>query len=609
MSQGYLKIILRTANQALPIQNENVYVKIQKPSLEQGSQTSGNAVDQTYYDYRLITNSSGETTAIVVETPDKSISLNEYSDELPYALASVYTDVAGYYPVRITGIQIFPGEISDLPIELTPISMDYNAVQRGIIQYDIPPSVLLTTTEKLQDTNQVPVEPFVQSSVVIPESISVHLGTPSSNARNVYVPFVDYIKNVASSEIYPTWNEEALRANILAIISLTLNRIYTEWYPSQGYDFDITSSTAYDQSFVPGRNIFENISKIVDEIFNNYIVREGFENPLFASYCDGIQVNCAGLKQWGTETLAQQGNTAINILKNYYGDDILIETAEQIDGNISSYPGYPLMLGSQGPEVEFIRRQLFRISENYPLIPRINPLLTTFDSSLDTAVRTFQEIFGLTVDGIVGKATWYRISYIYSSVLKLAELSGAGEAGDIPENPPEVELGVGDTGNDVALLQIMLGYIGLFYDSISSPALDGAFGSNTERAVREFQQYFGLDVTGRVTASDWEKLYEVYNNVLVAVTPDAGAQSYPGNPLSIGSRGENVRLMQEYLNAILYDNQPQQGLTVDGIYGQATANAVRAFQSRYYLPQTGVIDDSTWFQIVEAYNFITRQGI
>jgi len=398
-----------------------------------------------------------------------------------------------------------------------------------------------------------------------------------------------------------------LRANIIAIVSLTLNRIYTEWYPSRGYDFDITNSTRFDQSFVKGRNYFDNISRITDELFDTYISRPDVISPLFASYCDGRRVNCDGLLQWGSENLANNGYSALNILKYYYGNNIELNTATDVE-NTASYPGYPLSLGSEGFEVEEIRRQLYRIADNYPLIPKINPVLRIFDSALDSAVRTFQEIFGLTVDGIVGKATWYKISYVYASVTRLAELSGEGETGGIPEEIPNESLQNGDRGRTVALLQFILGYVGLFYPEIRSPSLDGIYGAGTEQAVRDFQTYFGLPVTGRISAADWQRLYEVYENVLERVTPSLGEQIYPGNPLSNGSRGENVLLIQNYLNTIsdVYTTIPK--IDADGIYGSATANAVREFQRRFYLDVTGRVDAVTWGQIIEVYNFITRNG-
>ncbi len=603
MFQGYLKIVLQTAEGAVPVPGESVYVKTDNVSSEGGS-----PVDSQNFTYRLTTDASGATQVISVEAPDPAISLNQYDSEMPYSLVDVFTAVQGYYPVRILSVPVYANQVADLPINLTPLSVGYEGTTGGVIVYEIPPNALLTTVER--DPSSFPenvAENLVAGEVSIPEYVAVHLGPPRSNAENVYVSFPDYIKNVASSEIFPTWQEETLRANILAIISLTLNRIFTEWYRSQGYDFDITNSTQFDQSFVPGRNVFENISQLVDELFNTYVVRSGFVSPLFTSYCDGRRTTCSGMSQWGSENLGAQGFSALNILKNYYGDDIELRTTTNISGVTESYPGYPLSLGSEGPEVEWIRRQLYRISFNYPLIPRINPALRVFDSGLDSAVRTFQEIFNLTVDGIVGKATWYRISYVYASVIKLAELSGEGETGGLPIDPPTETVQRGDEDVAVARLQFLLGYISLFYPGITSPALDGIFGQGTEQSVREFQQRFGLTVTGVVTAEDWEKLYEVYNSVLETVTPTLGEQSYPGTPLRRGSRGDYVRLMQTYLNRIsdVYPVVPK--IEADGVFGSATENAVRAFQRRFFIQPTGVIDAVTWGQIVEVYNFITRQ--
>lgn len=610
MFQGYLKVMLQIADGAVPISGESVYVKTQ--GFTQNDDMGFNSsfsVDERNYDYRLTTDASGTTQTVAIEAPDPAMSQNEFDNSIPYSVVDIYTNVPGYYPVRILNAQIYANQISVLPIRLTPLSKDYTNAQGGTIVYAIPPNALLTTEvrEHMSFPEDV-AESLVVGEVTIPEYVTVHLGRPNQAAENVYVSFPDYVKNVASSEIFPTWPEETLRANILAIVSLTLNRIFTEWYPSQGYDFDITNSTQFDQSFVPGRNIFENISRLVDELFNTYIVRIGYISPLFAAYCDGRRTTCNGMLQWGSERLGSQGYTALAILKYYYGNDIELQTTDNISDITRSYPGYPLSLGAEGPEVEWIRRQLYRISFNYPLIPRINPVLRVFDSGLDSAVRTFQEIFDLAVDGIVGKATWYRISYVYSSILKLGELTSGGETGGIPTDPPTETVQRGNTSRAVARLQFILAYISLFYTNISTPALDGIFGAGTEASVRQFQEYFGLPVTGIVTAQDWQRLYEVYNSVLETVAPSLGEQGYPGTPLRRGSRGDSVRLIQTYLNTIsdTYPIIPK--IEADGVFGQATENAVRAFQQRFFIQPTGVVDAATWGQIVEEYNFLTRQN-
>ena len=251
---------------------------------------------------------------------------------------------------------------------------------------------------------------------VVPEYITVHLGPPDQTAENVTVPFTDYIKNVASSEIYPTWPESALRANILAQISVALNRVYTEYYRGRGYDFDITSSTRYDQAYVPGRSTFENIDRLVDDSFNDYIVRQGNVEPLYAQFCDGVRTQCPGLSQWGSVDLAEQGLTPYEILQRYFGDNINIVFNAPVGDGTPSYPGRPLTRGSVGEDVRTIQQQLERIRRNYPAIPRITEISNVFDQETEDAVRAFQRIFNLEEDGIVGKATWYKIKMIYNGV-------------------------------------------------------------------------------------------------------------------------------------------------------------------------------------------------
>lgn len=607
MYQGYLRAVLTTAYGALPSENQAVYIKVRP--MNENDNAGYSPVSPENFTYRLTTDSSGTTGTVSVMTPSIALSENEFAEGVPYSLADIYADVPGYFPVRVEGVQVFPNNLSVIPINLTPVTAEYTGTQNGVIVYTIPESPLRLNEERnIIGFSETAASPQILTEVVIPEYITVHLGRPSSNAENVQVPFPEYIKNVASSEIYPTWTEETLKANILAIISLTLNRIYSEWYPSQGYSFDITNSTQFDQSYVPGRNIFDNISKLTDELFTTYITRTGFENPLFATYCDGRTTTCNGLLQWGSENLGMQGYTALEILKYYYGNNIETVTTDNVGVTDDSYPGYPLSLGSEGPEVETLRRQLYRISFNYPLIPRVNPILRTFDSSVDSAVRTFQSIFDLDVDGIVGRATWYKISYVYSSIIRLAELTASGEAASIPATAPDIQLIRGDSGRFVALAQFMLSYISLFYDGISSAGLDGIFGAVTESAVRNFQSAFGLPVTGIITSEDWEKIFEVYNEVLETVTPSLGEQAYPGEPLRRGSSGEAVRLMQEYLNRIAVNYPVIPTIEADGVFGPATEQAVEAFQRRFFLEPTGVIDAITWGLIAGTYNFVVNES-
>lgn len=595
MSQGYLSIETRVADGGIPIEGARVYII---PS------SSGSTVSDTYYNYYLLTDSSGNTGFVRFETPDTSMSNNINNTQVPYSMVDVYVDADGFFPTRIKNVQIFGETQSILPVTMIPVSSGYTAGNSGIIDLNIPANQLLTAdTHSMKGPSNEQAVPLISEEIFIPETITVHLGTPASNAANITVPFTEYIKNVASSEIYPTWPEESLKANIAAITSLTLNRFFTEWYRSQGYDFDITSTTSYDQSFVPGRNIFENISRIVDDTFNTYVTREGYVNPLFTTFCDGRTVSCNGLSQWGTVSLAENGNNALQILRYYYGNDVNLTSTDDIRSAQSSYPGTPLKLGDSGDDVLAIQQQLMRIRENYPAIPLIPTIDGIFGSSTDQAVRTFQEIFDLAVDGIVGKSTWYRISYIYSSVAKLAETIGEGVSDIFSEEIPNVTISLGDTGNYVLLLQSLIDYISIFYPSVPSVTKDSIFGQATQDAVIQFQSTFGMMQNGIVTPLVWNAMYQVYLNIINSVTPSLPNQGFPGKDLRRGDSGENVKLMQTYLNVIArrYPSIPL--VTADGIYGSDTENAVLSFQRAVRLNPTGIIDVSTWERIVELYNF------
>ena len=348
----------------------------------------------------------------------------------------------------------------------------------------------------------------------IPETITVHLGSPSSNAPNVTVPFTDYIKNVASSEVYPTWPEAALRANILAQISFALNRVYTEYYRSRGYSFDITNSTAIDQSFVNNRDIFENISQIVDDIFNNYLRRQGNIEPLFAAYCDGVEVQCAGLSQWGSVNLANQGFTPYEILTNYFGEDIDIVRNTPVQGLEESYPGIALRMGNSGNEVRTIQLRLNRIRQNYPSISLISNPDGIFDAQTEAAVLEFQRIFNLTPDGIVGRATWYAIARIYSAVKQLSELRSEGVSLEDVTNLQDKELSEGTTGIGVRELQYFLRFIGYFNNAVQPVQIDGVFGVQTRQSLEDFQRNYGLPVTGVADTVTWGTLFRAYQGIL-----------------------------------------------------------------------------------------------
>lgn len=346
----------------------------------------------------------------------------------------------------------------------------------------------------------------------IPEYITVHLGTPQSNAENVTVSFPDYVKNVASSEIYPTWEPAAIRANILAIISFALNRVYTEFYPSQGYSFNITSSTAYDQKFINGRNIFNSIERVVDEIFTTYIRRIGFVEPLSSKFCNGTTTICDGLSQWGSQELAQEGYNSVDILRHYYGDDIELVTNAQIQNIQYSYPGYPLRQGDYGESVGQLQTMLNQVARDYPAIPKVRPVDGVFGSETEKSVVKFQEVFNLVPDGIVGKGTWYRLVYLYVGILDLSELISEGQtfyASQLPI-PNDGQLTLGSQGDEVKIIQYLLRMVAEFYSEVPAVAVDGRYGPNTQTSVKAFQRREGLPQTGAVDAATWDALSRAY---------------------------------------------------------------------------------------------------
>ena len=336
----------------------------------------------------------------------------------------------------------------------------------------------------------------------IPETITVHLGAPDAGAENVTVSFSDYVKNVLSSEVYPTWEPAALRANALAVISFALNRVYTEYYRSRGYPFDITSSTAIDQKFINGRNIYENISALVDELFTDYLRRQGYVEPLAAKFCNGVTTTCDGLSQWGSQELAQAGADSVRILRRYYGEDVQIVTNAPVQDLQESYPGSPVRRGDIGVNVSFLQVALNRISQNYPAIPKV-PVDAILGEATENAVRAFQSIFSLAVDGIVGRATWYAIVMLYTAVLKLGELQSQGQTfyGYSWEYPEQIL--PGEQGAKVTHLQYMLSVISQFNSAVQEPPVSGVFGESTTQAVLSFQQAYGLPQAGTVERETW----------------------------------------------------------------------------------------------------------
>ncbi len=436
----------------------------------------------------------------------------------------------------------------------------------------------------------------------IPQYITVHLGAPASQAQNVTVSFPDYIKNVASSEIYPTWPENAIRANIYAQISYALNRYYTEWYRSMGYDFDITNSTRYDQAYVPNRDIFENISQIVDDIFNEYVVRQGSIEPYFTQYCNGTTVTCDGLSQWGTVPLAEEGLGPYDILTRFYGDDINIVEDAPVRIGFPSYPGRALRLGDAGNDVRLKQVQLNRISTNYPSIPKIQPVNGIFGQETEDAVRQFQKIFNLTQDGIIGKATWYRIGYLYTSIKRLGELDSEGIAlEEIAKQFSEV-LGPGSSGEEVRVVQFYLAVVANYYETIPPIQVTGEYDEATRDAVIAFQKTFGLTPDGIIGRQTWNELYAAYRGIVNSTAVmEGGVVLYPGVILLPGSQGDYVQVLQQYL-AYIAESYPEIPAPPDtGIFGNQTQASVIAFQNLFGLEPTGTVNATTWYAIADIF--------
>lgn len=368
------------------------------------------------------TNSQGQIPDIELDAPPIDYSMEPGANK-PYAEYTIYISAPGYETLEVSGAEIFSGELaiqnaSLLPISPTnPTGTELFVIPDHTLWGDYPPKIAEDEIKPVDESGEI-----VLSRVVIPEYVVVHDGPPSDrSAQNYYVKYKDYVKNVASSEIYSTWPESTIQANILAIQSFTLNRVFTEWYRNKGYDFTITSSTAFDHKWIPNRNIFESISSVVDEIFSNYLSRPNVIQPILTQYCDGKNVSCPNwMSQWGSKSLGDRGYTPIEILRNYYGDSIFINSSEVISGVPSSWPGYNLEVGSSGDKVRQMQQQLNVISDSYPLIPKI-AVDGIFGPRTEEAVKTFQKVFKLSQDGIVGFKTWYKISEIYVGVSRIAE--------------------------------------------------------------------------------------------------------------------------------------------------------------------------------------------
>ena len=587
MATGILRIQAFAARQSAPV--EGVVVTV-----------SGNGFTHT-----CTTDAEGNAADITLTTPACALSLDETNTTTrPYALCDLTAARPGYRTVRIQGVQVFPGQVTLARPEMIPDTEENRDTPSEPIV--IPTHALFAGSGGSGPSPTANCEPRVLSRVVIPKNITVHLGRPAASARNVTVSFRDYIANVASSEVYPTWPEQALRANIHCQISLALNRIYTEWYPSKGYSFNITNSTSYDQYYVHGRTVFQVMVKLTDDIFNTYIRKTGTVNPYYAEYCDGKSVTCPGLKQWGTVTLANQGRSALSILKYYYGQNIEIVRTNNIQSIPQSYPGSPLQQGDRGSAVFTLQRQLNRIAKDYPFLGKLT-VDGIFGARMADTVKRFQKQFSLTADGVVGRQTWYKISYIYVSVKDLAELTSEGEtsSGTLSDGSwGGTPLRQGSTGSAVEQLQFWLNTLAQYDAGIPSTAVDGVFGSRTAAAVRAFQRREGLTADGVVGRTTWSSLYNEFRSIQ---SDNGTPNAYPGTPLRQGSRGQSVRLVQFWLKIARTVYASLRSVTVDGVFGAATAAAVKRFQSYFGLTSDGVVGRTTWQKLYEVYNDIANK--
>ena len=555
---------------------------------------------------RLTTNDVGSAPELVLTAPDEAYSLDEANTTVrPYAVYQLRAEMTGFQTIELEGVQVFAGHQTVARLQFLPAARTLPEVEPETI----PEHPLFAGDG---GSGPPPIgqcaDARVLSEVVVPKKITVHLARPAVSAANVTVSFQDYIANVASSEVYPTWPEQALRANILAQISLALNRIWTEWYPSRGYSFNITNSPGVDQAYVRGRTVFAVMERLTAELFNTYVRRTGDTEPYYTEYCDGKSVTCPGMKQWGTVDRAKEGKSALEILRYYYGSRVQLVTTNNIASIPQSYPGSPLRRGSTGTAVNVLQKQLSRIAKDYPSFGK--PAITgTFDEATENSVKKFQKQFSLTVDGLVGKATWYKISYIYVSVKDLAELTSEGEtfSGTLPDGPWNFGSSVlkqGSTGSEVEQVQFWLSTLAQYESSIPSVTVDGVYGSGTAAAVRAFQRRYGLTVDGIVGLTTWTELYDQFRSIQ---SDNGTPNAYPGTALRQGSSGQNVRLVQFWLKIARTVYSSLNNVTVDGIFGSSTAAAVRRFQTYFGLTSDGVVGRTTWNKLYEVYNDIANR--
>ncbi|MCL2603086.1 MAG: peptidoglycan-binding protein [Defluviitaleaceae bacterium] len=596
MGTGFLEVVTSTGFGALPVPHAQITVS-----------QNGNVL------HEFQTDESGIGNSITLDAPDIGLTLDYDFMGVPYGLYDVKAEAPGFTPAVRHGLEILDTETSILPISMVPLVEEGQVSDLEIGYHN------LTSTEGRSMERPGPFMPRVLSEVIIPEFITVHLGRPDRPARNVRVPFPYYIKNVCSHEIYATWPPASLEANIYCQISLTLNRIFTEWYRVRGHSFDITNSTQFDQMFVEGGQIFRTIDAMVDRIINRFIRREGHLEPFFAEYCDGRRSTCPGLWQWSTVTLANQGRNALQILRNFYPNDVQIVETDNIGWVSESFPGYALRPGMSGPAVRTVQNWLNRIRVNFPIIPPITNVSGVYGPQTEAAVRAFQSIRELgmmTPNGIVDRNTWLRMSFTLSAVQRLGELTSEGIIMGIGRTPPTDIIREGARGRLVAQAQYIMNFIAQFYPAVPMVTQNSSFTRDFANAVREFQRAFGLNADGVIGPNTWRMLYSVYWRIRDNVSlppweggevpplppgpptppppPPGGIPPYPGQLIRVGSRGADVERIQRCLNSVRQQNPSIGQLTVDGIFGPITQASVMAFQRIANLNPDGIVGPLTW---------------
>jgi peptidoglycan hydrolase-like protein with peptidoglycan-binding domain len=586
LGTGYLAVSIYTADKALPVNNALVLV----------SYPNGELL------YSLNTDESGQTETVAIEAPDKSRTLDPNDSGPHYTKVDVNITAPGFERTIIRCVHICDTSTSLLPVKLIPLSIERSS--SIINEISIPESSVESNKERTQEGPADYVNP--QKLVTIPRHISVHLGAPASKAQNVRVPFVDYIKNVVSNEIYDTWPEAAIEANILCAITFVLNRVYSVWYPEKGYGFDITNNIQYDQCYVYNGFVGGNIARITDNIFNCYIRLQGHTEPYFTSYCKNADADCRGLSQWGTVPLAQSGMDALQILRNFYPPDIEIAETFNFAGISVPYPGYELREGYNNDVVGTIKSWLSRISVNYPNIPPISSLdNNVFDPETREALKEFQRTFDLDASGVVDKATWYRLAQINGVVKKLSDLNDESETVPIDSSPPAYALREGSRGLDVARLQFLLNYFSQFYSSVPQVIENAVFDDRTKTSVLAFQKLVGTTADGVIGPVTWQIMYNIYKGIKenveapqVMSTELSMRYPYPGFPLRSDSGGSAVMVLQMMLNH-LSDYYPQiPKVAEDGYFGSFTQSAVYTFQNIFGLNADGIVGQETWNELV-----------